>query len=587
MKKNLIILLFVLVCFTGNQIANKSEAAELTANELDSIEQLFFNQTYSNDSIEKRLDKIENIIYGQTFDQMSTSDRMEKLTPFVPNNIQKQASNSSPPPQAQRRREPKAALSPIKSPKRFDDVPGLISSIPADYLDGTLPPRRETVFTEENNNINTQSSRDFQPIHPDAATSESKEDLAKKYGAPNQEIASLPAKRDFRTFGNPAPQQPQNNQYSQQNQNNNIGETENDNTDYNNYPAVDEMEESLFGQAYPTENIYKRLERIEIQLTGTKQPGSLYDRVNNLSKHAKYNQLRQKFSQQYTPVNPAAPSNAMASSYTNSQSSSNQYDPSNRYYSEQNTTNGISVGVQRPSSNYQSDSGHPQQVMVGASIGGQREEIAAIENGLFGQTYENDLTLSRLDRIEEKVFGSTNFGSPGPRIKKIKNKLEGKNSNIILSRQAPMYPTLPNYGYPNYPGYNQYNPYNNYMPPVQQNYYDYNNGYNQPYNQPYNQSYNQPYNQPYNQSYNQPYNQGYNQMYNNYPVPGYGYAPALPMTPGSVAKSAANAALQNTVGKKGGILSKIGQVAGNMLMGGGVPYANYATSGYGYGGYGY
>ena len=52
------------------------------------------------------------------------------------------------------------------------------------------------------------------------------------------------------------------------------------------YPQIDSLEKALLGQMYKNENIYKRLERLEKKVFGTKQEGELAERTETLKRHA-------------------------------------------------------------------------------------------------------------------------------------------------------------------------------------------------------------------------------------------------------------------------------------------------------------
>lgn len=589
MKKLLLLNLLLVVCLLGPQINMPADAKELTDNEMNAIEQLLFNQTYTSSAIQDRLSKIEGLIYGQSFDSLSIDQRMEKISGFVPRDLMQQnggvlpsaqkslpeVKNDNDSPSPSRTLPPLAQHNPSQ-PSQVDKqehIPGLMSSPGVDYLDGTLPPRGQTIFTEDQTaNNHPGQARTFSGGDPYPAYENRQPDnLAYK----NQPVKA-PQTYDYAQ--NVPAEPPQDYDYDQD-----FADEDSPLPQSSNYPTVDEAELALFGKVFSSEDIYKRLDRIETKMKGAKQNGTLYDRVDNLSKDIKYITLRDKFAKQYTPVIPGSDITQMPAD-NNSQRyhqynrtddfdqvpQQNSLSPKNYYnmqgssspgstssYSSMSTTNNMTVGVQPPSTGYS-----PPQVSTGASLGFKKDELAQLEQQLFGRTYEEDLSMCRMDRIERKVMGKTTFGLLDERLNKVNDVMAGKRPAkdvITHSYYAP--PPMP-YGY-NY-GYN---------------------GYQQPYNNGYYNQYPQP--APYSQynSYNQyqqasPYGQ-YNQygqygqygQYNPYdPYGQYGY---VPTTPKGVAAAAAGTAIDKTLGKKSGILATLGKAAGSAMMGAPMtPYGN-------------
>jgi hypothetical protein len=53
----------------------------------------------------------------------------------------------------------------------------------------------------------------------------------------------------------------------------------------------------------------------------------------------------------------------------------------------------------------------------------------------------------------------------------------------------------------------------------------------------------------------------------------------MPITPGTIAGTAASSVLNNTLGNKGGVIAQVGKAAGSMLLGNMMnPYRNYGYS---------
>ena len=113
------------------------------------------------------------------------------------------------------------------------------------------------------------------------------------------------------------------------------------------YPAIDKLENQLFGRDYNGEGVYSRLERLEKKVFNAKQEGDLNQRVERLS-------------------------TVIVETKTDTASS---------YYSEQNPYN---------------DWQYNQNDMT--------LQIAGLEQSMFRKTYEQDPLSVRLNRLERKIF---------------------------------------------------------------------------------------------------------------------------------------------------------------------------------------
>ena len=122
------------------------------------------------------------------------------------------------------------------------------------------------------------------------------------------------------------------------------------------YPQIDQLEYQTFQQTYEKENIYKRLERLEKKIFGSKQEGTLSLRTDKLKAYIQKDVIAQ---------NP-------------------------KYYTKKpyQTTENIEqyMGSQ---SKFESDI-HIQ--------------IAGLETALFNKTYSHDPVGLRLNRLERKIF---------------------------------------------------------------------------------------------------------------------------------------------------------------------------------------
>lgn len=114
------------------------------------------------------------------------------------------------------------------------------------------------------------------------------------------------------------------------------------------YPQVDRMESLILGSVYKSDNIYKRLERLEKKAFGAKQEGELSQRTEALKNHCAMNY------------------------YAKGQDTKESYKPD---YPD--------------NSYYDSDT---------------RLQISALENMLFQTSYSNEPISQRLNRLEMKIF---------------------------------------------------------------------------------------------------------------------------------------------------------------------------------------
>lgn len=123
------------------------------------------------------------------------------------------------------------------------------------------------------------------------------------------------------------------------------------------YPIVDKMEKELFNQCYKTENIYKRLDRLEQKVYNKTFSEDLNTRVDKLEKII----LPKKMITRDTD------------NYTNQEI--------DNYY----RTNGLEA-IDNQSFPFR---------------------LAVLEQDLLNNTYENENTAMRLNRLEEKLFKKT------------------------------------------------------------------------------------------------------------------------------------------------------------------------------------
>ncbi|MGD9580251.1 MAG: hypothetical protein AB7V50_02670 [Vampirovibrionia bacterium] len=143
MKK---LLLFALILITFNTtIQDKATANQLDTENIASIETELFNQTYNNVAINDRLNRIEKMIYGKSFDKSNINERLNNLTPFIPknNNINKTSKEIIQDNTTYTKTLPSFDKVNFNNDRENEDT---------NYLQGSLPPRRDVIFTEEPQN---------------------------------------------------------------------------------------------------------------------------------------------------------------------------------------------------------------------------------------------------------------------------------------------------------------------------------------------------------------------------------------------------------------------------------------------------
>lgn len=123
------------------------------------------------------------------------------------------------------------------------------------------------------------------------------------------------------------------------------------------YPMVDKLEETLFNTTYKTEDIYKRLDRLEQKVFTKTSNDDLNDRVDKLASVVLPRKTLQRQEDNYTQEN------------------------IDNYY----RTNGL-------------------QSIDNQSVPFQ---LAVLEQDLFKNNYERENIANRLDRLEQKLFNRT------------------------------------------------------------------------------------------------------------------------------------------------------------------------------------
>lgn len=153
-----------------------------------------------------------------------------------------------------------------------------------------------------------------------------------------------------------------------------------------NYPAVDILELQLLGKNYKTDNIYKRLERLEGKVFGKAQKGDLAQRTDSLK--AKISMMKPSSSlpkyQTGEYFTPNGSSNAGFEEYTEDDVIAKSRSDAKKRSRKQNSEE----------YNYDYNYGGSDMAL----------QLAGLENTLFGQTFSYDPMAVRLNRLERRIF---------------------------------------------------------------------------------------------------------------------------------------------------------------------------------------
>ncbi len=139
------------------------------------------------------------------------------------------------------------------------------------------------------------------------------------------------------------------------------------------YPVVDKIETALLNQTYPTENIYKRLDRLEQKAYGKTSKNSLNERV-------------EKLSGLITPTDYST-----GESFDEYMANNYEYN----YYSPTTNGNPHASQPQTQYDNYTTGLQTPNDT---------NSALLALEKSIFGKTYQNDGKYERLSRLEKKML---------------------------------------------------------------------------------------------------------------------------------------------------------------------------------------
>lgn len=201
-----------------------------------------------------------------------------------------------------------------------------------------------TIYDKQN--IQTRIDRIEKQIYDNNYTGSPEERLAK--------IDKIYPKTDFET------QKIQNNEISSDEWYSQDYPEEPEKADYNNYPVVSEIEQTIYKKDFKGEDIYKRLARLEQDLYGNaKEDLNLQERVTNLK-----SVLPKKHYDRFSA----------------------------------NNFGFKDFGLKQP------------KEYVSESPFSSEEIVKELELETFNKTYENDIVSHRIERLENYYFGGASFG---------------------------------------------------------------------------------------------------------------------------------------------------------------------------------
>ena len=157
------------------------------------------------------------------------------------------------------------------------------------------------------------------------------------------------------------------------------------------YPAVDELEEMVFNQATPKEDIKKRLSKLEMKIFGKEYNDDLATRTDRLKAEIKPqslmdNQIAQSSNEFYDDYVPPLGADYHLNKYQ--QFDTFDYDSFNsRQAAMEEAYQSGNYGTQMPPSP-------------------KKYSLTTVEKNVLNQTFKNDSTESRLARLESAMFGT-------------------------------------------------------------------------------------------------------------------------------------------------------------------------------------
>lgn len=174
------------------------------------------------------------------------------------------------------------------------------------------------------------------------------------------------------------------------------------------YPIVDKIEQQVLAKTYTSEDIYKRVDRLEKKVFNKNMTGELNDRVDKLRVAVKI--PNQNFSDDEDNfLSDKYSSDAIAKSTgMDNDNGYNYYSPSTAV---PNSSMGRATGAAAPAK---------QAYNYNYNQNNASYDLSSIERAVLNKNYPNDTPTARLNRLESKIFGITfpqdDFDSRAQRI---------------------------------------------------------------------------------------------------------------------------------------------------------------------------
>jgi hypothetical protein len=376
----------------GAQILPPQDMGNLTL-----MEQTLYSTRFEKDSLESRLSRIEETIFGEAQPAQPTYQRYLRLNEVFDTRARSTGSMPYSQPSYPNQNNPSAPNSPPYGSYNPPNYPGYPPSPAADgsytqYPESNIPPsstpsngpspvasdlNKNGAVAQPSNNSGRKASGN--PGIPGMDTTQSTK-TQNKSGT----LASSPRSATQNSVTPPL--------------SNPAGEE-------SDYPTVTAMEKKVFGQAYPKDDLAKRLDRLDQKVYGSVRPGDLMSRSDTLRTSVLGDNPTIGDANGYTGGNP----NGYGPNGGNgSYNPYNPYSPNPIYQGGPmpNPNGGQSYPGQYPNSGggySQSQTGYGSSSQ-GSSSPDLISGVTQVEKQVLKQTYPNEPTSARLTRLEQKVF---------------------------------------------------------------------------------------------------------------------------------------------------------------------------------------
>ena len=179
------------------------------------------------------------------------------------------------------------------------------------------------------------------------------------------------------------------------------------------YPAVDKIEMQVLGRTYPVENIYKRLDRLEMTMFKKTSNASLSDRVDKLSNFVQGNIKYSK--------------NNNTSTILFNQGSQN-YQGSQNFQGSQSYQGSQSFQGYQPHSSFNNSTNYPGEYSI---------ILYNLEKDLLKTAYIAEPIDVRVTRLEKHIFSKTSEDYPiGERIQRLSAYADARESGEYYEDQS-------------------------------------------------------------------------------------------------------------------------------------------------------